>query len=70
MRIYGCGFIVMFMTEDGEINWSYELDIFPNLKERATNVIIDADDMEEGWCFLDAQNSVLRILVLKFSTKT
>ena len=63
---YDSRFIVMFMTEDGEINWSYELDIFPNLKERATNVIIDGDDMVVVGVS-DAQNSVFKNFVLKFS---
>ncbi len=62
-------FILVHLKENGEINWSYEMDIFVGLTERATNMLLDGENLVIVGNS-DVSNGVVQNFILKFSLIT
>ena len=62
-------FILMHIEENGEINWSYEMDIFEGKTERATNMLLDGENVVIAGNS-DVTNGVVQNFILKFNLIT
>ena len=62
-------FVLMFLSENGKINWTYELDIFQNLTERATNMTLDGENLVVVGNS-ELSNGVIQNFILKFNIQS
>ncbi|MBK8628520.1 MAG: hypothetical protein IPN86_24105 [Saprospiraceae bacterium] len=64
-------YFIMHLTENGEILWNYEIDIFPGVTEKATSMVLDGQNLVVVGNSA-AQNGSIFNFVLKFdiSNKT